>query len=314
MKKVLLSIACLFVLTSAMSQTTNEQLAGNIPNGSMDGFTFDWAPNGSNDVGTINCMQATGALGTSNIYVDIFGSGSAGYAANGFAVSHDGTNFHIQGNGTGASNSIFYLRLPMTNCGVFGGTTAGNSLDISSDLRCEFKAKVASGTLAIQPFATVNQGGYYEADQSTNTASLTTTATVFKVALPSHHWDGTAADMTKTIGFGFIIPNTAAFDITIEYLKIGADAALAGTQSINMNDALTIAPNPASDVINVDLSQIGVEAGATAKLTNSTGAVVFETAVTSTSFPISVATLNKGIYVLQVTSGDKVATKKVVVQ
>jgi hypothetical protein len=322
MKKVLLSIASLFVLTSAIAQTTNCDLAQNLPNGAFDGFTFNWEPSSPNDVGVLNCMQAAGALGTSGIYGDIFGAGSAGYSAAGYAVSHDGTNFHIQTNGTTPASTPLAFRLPQANCGSFQGT-AGSALDLSiaADRRIELNVK-SDVAVTITPFLAVLNGGFTYVDgHATDPAqSISVPAggafVSYVVSMPTKSWDNVTQPVDKVIGLGFTItPTTSTANITFQYIKIGTvAAALTPTQSINLSEALTVSPNPASDAVNIDLSKIGVEAGATAKLTSTTGVVVMETAVTEENFSMNVSNLNEGIYILQITSGNKVATKKVVVQ
>jgi phosphatidylserine/phosphatidylglycerophosphate/cardiolipin synthase-like enzyme len=72
----------------------------------------------------------------------------------------------------------------------------------------------------------------------------------------------------------------------------------------------TVYPNPANDVINIQLLN---NESATLKIYNTNGTLV-HTALASNSAAINVSTWAKGMYVLQVVQGATVATSKIVVE
>jgi hypothetical protein len=106
-------------------------------------------------------------------------------------------------------------------------------------------------------------------------------------------------------GFDPQTPNT---DFYIQEITIGTIPT--PTNNAIDNNAINIYPNPASIEVTIDF--IGMDLnGAVAKLINANGVIVFEGPIGST---LPIAGYNKGIYMLQVTSGNKMATKKLVIQ
>lgn len=104
--------------------------------------------------------------------------------------------------------------------------------------------------------------------------------------------------------------------VSITGYKIGDVLPLTtGVSSADVNNSLiAVYPNPAKDQINVDLSSMNASEAATVKIMNSNGMVVYEGTAANTNATISTAALNKGIYMVQVSAGNKVSNKKLVIE
>ena len=109
-------------------------------------------------------------------------------------------------------------------------------------------------------------------------------------------------------------------DVTdVEYLKIDA-VALPGTVNCNP-DAVTeletvesnVFPNPATDNLNITSS---LEGSATVRVYDATGRVVLENNVnlSQATYTQSISSLENGIYIIQISTTDKVATQRFVKQ
>ncbi|HVD99717.1 MAG TPA: T9SS type A sorting domain-containing protein [Cytophagaceae bacterium] len=84
------------------------------------------------------------------------------------------------------------------------------------------------------------------------------------------------------------------------------------TASVN-NSLISVYPNPAKEQINLDLS--AMNAGeAKVKVMNANGMLVYESVVSNTNTVINSSTFHKGIYMVQVTAGDKISNQKVVIE
>ncbi|MFN3405035.1 MAG: T9SS type A sorting domain-containing protein [Cytophagaceae bacterium] len=125
-------------------------------------------------------------------------------------------------------------------------------------------------------------------------------------------WAGWAGK-SKVNLFG-VTTGTAGAEYHIESIKFGADAVTGVSLSKGVNSLLSVYPNPASNLLNVDLSNLNGRATAIT-LTNAAGNVVVEQSnVNSNVCPLSVEGLTEGIYFLQVISENKVYNQKVVVR
>jgi energy-converting hydrogenase Eha subunit E len=83
-----------------------------------------------------------------------------------------------------------------------------------------------------------------------------------------------------------------------------------GTSAETSKQDVVVYPNPATEVLNVQLS--GVEAGSVIMLYNQNGALVKTLTVTATTHVISVRELASGVYYLQVKNRGVLITRKIV--
>ncbi len=118
---------------------------------------------------------------------------------------------------------------------------------------------------------------------------------------------------------GWGVNSSTVFDgatISIQRITFGNTGTCALTLSNSsanvVNDEVNLFPNPAKGSFSVDITAMNVES-ALVKVMNSNGIVVKEFNASNTT-SVSTEGLVKGIYMVQVTSGNKVANKKVVVE
>ncbi|MDB5274844.1 MAG: hypothetical protein JWO58_3211 [Chitinophagaceae bacterium] len=107
---------------------------------------------------------------------------------------------------------------------------------------------------------------------------------------------------------------TGGINVTVEEILFGASIVTGTTSSNVVNDQVVLFPNPAKGSFNLDMTAMANTESASVKIMNANGAVV--KTITSNNLVESISTdgMNKGIYMVQVTSGNKIATKKVVVE
>lgn len=119
--------------------------------------------------------------------------------------------------------------------------------------------------------------------------------------------------------FGFstdVAGGTYAGTIYIKQVAIGNTDLLSNTTGVTTsvnNSLISVYPNPAKDQINVDLSSLNAN-DATVKIMNSNGMVVYEKAAVNSNEVISTASFNKGMYMVQVSAGNKISNKKLVIE
>ncbi len=102
--------------------------------------------------------------------------------------------------------------------------------------------------------------------------------------------------------------NAGTAILTMDNLKVGA-CVTATTTAID-NSLISVYPNPAKEQITIDLSSLNNPADASVKIMNSNGMLVYEGNATT----INTSSFNKGIYLVQVSEGNKVSNKKVVIE
>lgn len=86
-----------------------------------------------------------------------------------------------------------------------------------------------------------------------------------------------------------------------------------GINEIASNVSFNIYPNPASTIINLDLSELN-NTGTTVKMYDVTGKIVKTISTNEKTLTIDRADLRSGIYFVQVMVADKVLTKKIVLE
>ncbi|MDB5258105.1 MAG: choice-of-anchor protein [Chitinophagaceae bacterium] len=113
--------------------------------------------------------------------------------------------------------------------------------------------------------------------------------------------------------YGFIIENAGSPVISITELRFGGSVITANNNANVVNDQVSLYPNPSKGSFNVDMTSMNNSDAASVKIMNANGLVVKEFTTTNAVELVSTESMNKGIYMVQITSGNKIATKKVVV-
>lgn len=324
MKKTILSFATLLLLAVGANAQTHSDLAGNEPTTDFDGYEYQF--NGS---ATNNCMP-TSLPGTNANWGQIFGTGAGTTGFNaGFQVNFATDALTIESDGSG---NIFSTRLSQGDCAVMYAGNATDRVNLSGlgDNVCQItlSSSVAVPQFSIFP-AVLTGAGYDYVDgydplvlpggstrDPATPQALTTSSQTLTFTLPSHNWQNTAMPMDKMIGWAITVRNASAANmaatLTITSIKFGK-SVVTGTTSANVvNDQVTLFPNPAKGSFNVDVTAMNVES-ASVKVMNANGIVVKEFTASDVT-TVSTDGLSKGIYLVQVTSGNKVANKKVVVE
>jgi len=101
--------------------------------------------------------------------------------------------------------------------------------------------------------------------------------------------------------------------VTIDFIKVGDAVSTTNVAKSVDNTLISVYPNPSKEFINVDLSSLTNVSDATVKIVSSNGTTVYESIATSQTETINTSSLLKGIYMVQVTSGNKIANKKIVI-
>jgi len=216
---------------------------------------------------------------------------------------------------------------PSQTCNAF--SVDDDNLDMSTNKKVCIIAKssVAGSKFGVDLWSKTTGGQPWVANSATYTVTggpivkevgpLTTSYAAYEIDFGTEALYNSWANKNTIQGFG--LNSTTVFDgatISIQRIILGNTATCAltsGTSSANVvNDQVTLFPNPAKGSFNVDVTAMNVES-ALVKVMNSNGTVVKEfTAADVTS--VSTEGMVKGIYLVQVTSGNKVANKKVVVE
>lgn len=303
MKKVLLSIAAVMVTSSVFAQSF------------VDGST--------------SFTESFGASGTSCL--KNFSNGGYQYADGNIASATNDANaititaVSSVANGLAPGLFDFYYTNAGNNCVPMRGANIG--VDITTGApRIIVRAKSSVANTTVQFHLASAPNAY----PSTTTASiavptaqtektLTTSYADYVVDFSGAEWTGTSAAFKGKINmWGVLIPGDNSTNnnavITIQSVRVGADITTGSTSANVVNDQVAIAPNPASGSFNVDMTAMQNTEAASVKVLNTNGMVVKEFTTTLDNALITTEGLNKGIYMVRITSANKVATKKVVVE
>ena len=290
MKKVLLSIAALAMGATAFAQTQNAN-SGNLPATNYDGWVMEFDGAESD-----NC-KANLIRGNDPGYTIAVGSGTLAWT------------YASSGVGSPWVHSMF----SEGNCGWTGTQTDYGSMDLGTSFDIKFKAKAS---VAVEMFMTVNKSKDSKTVVSiasdTKSVNLTTSYAEYTLSFTSTD-KGSLPDFSDVNGWSTVIKGSGSEVVTIDWIEFGSKVGSHSSSSSSTyaaNNLLSVYPNPASEVINADLTQLGE---GTVTLMNAQGTVVAEkTGSEVVSF--STANLASGMYIVTVNAGDKVATKKVLVK
>jgi hypothetical protein len=145
----------------------------------------------------------------------------------------------------------------------------------------------------------------------TFTIDLSTTGILASTCAPGSVYNINAI---THIGINPDVPGGAfAGSIYIEKIELGDAPVVSGIKAAVDNSLISVYPNPANDKLTVDLAKLN-GAKATVKVMNTLGDVMIEEATSDIEHSMSLSSLEKGMYLVQVSSGNKISNKKIVVQ
>lgn len=122
---------------------------------------------------------------------------------------------------------------------------------------------------------------------------------------------GQLPDANQIFGFSGA-GNAAASSIIIDdfILTAVSRSTLSIEEDLLVNNEIKLFPNPATDVINVSSSILTVNS---LKLVDLNGRVVMERSIQNENAFLNVSDVASGIYLLNVTAGDTISTKRVII-
>lgn len=207
--------------------------------------------------------------------------------------------------------------------------------NISFDTGCEYYYNAARATVLDSPY---HIGGHYEFPGDPNDTSQWSEESVANILPPGDRKDyGTIGPVNFNAGeiIHFDLAFTTSYDSTatllgiVDTLKRDADIVqafynntvipcrnaqdtLLGIRNVGSSALfqLTVFPNPAS-------SNVIIEAGSaiqSLQITDITGRTVIQQTCNQTRRVVDISILAKGIYLLRITNGDRLAVKKIVVE
>lgn len=308
MKKVILSLVGGLCMTTLVLGQTNVELAQNLPTVTGEGFEFKFQ---NNDVA--NCFPSP-TPGSNNLWNT--------FTTAGFSVDKTGTGPTypiLQASGSQAQYSTMSIRLPEGNC----GNITTNYIDMSTYKQIQL---TVTSDVAVPKFSfmlAVDNSGWSvvdgdNSDPRTQTALAAGVQTTFTITSPSVNYLSVAQPLDKVIGFSISMNDASdmpiAANITVTSIKMGDAVTTTAVSNAEINNSLvSVYPNPAKDQINVDLSSLNTT-DATVKIMNANGMVVYEKATSDRNEAINTASFNKGMYMVQVSAGNKISNKKIVIE
>jgi hypothetical protein len=286
MKKLLLTlVAGLFVSVAAFSQTHSD-ISGNKITTSGKGYLYQFAGSLTNQCQPNDLDWFAGSY-----------DWNMGTTAGTIVLSEPAAN----------PDTWVHTKFSHPDCG-----SPRQTIDLTGGFTIRIKAKSdVAGTVL---FATVNStvsSALAVADE-TKTQTIANANTYQLLTYTFASTDFATLDPAVIEGLSLSIGGDNATNITIDWITIG-DAVSGVDKAIVDNSLISVYPNPAKDQISVNLSAITGQ-DITVKVVNVYGEVVKEEAASGSIHNLSVANLEKGVYMIQVASGNKVSNKKIVVE
>ncbi|MFN3405045.1 MAG: T9SS type A sorting domain-containing protein [Cytophagaceae bacterium] len=297
MKKTLLSFAAGMMALSFASAQTNSITSENQPTSSGEGYNFNFKGNAVD-----NCVGDK--INPSHL------SNSA------YTVGIDEANNYLKIEPTNENRESYQgvvIQFYNDNCNSY-------FIDLTNNTQVEVKVR-SSVDVADFAFAlggtSVGGSTWIVGDKDLAGTALTANQwKVIKMTLPTVTWNDIQLDKENVRGIQFFIRNAAKPHpvglIEIEYVKV-ADAIVSAVKPSVDNNLVSLFPNPSNDIVNLDLSALNGQA-AVVKVLNASGLVMSEETVSAGTYNFSVSNFEKGFYMIQVTSGNKVSNKKLVVK
>jgi hypothetical protein len=212
----------------------------------------------------------------------------------------------------------------------YTGNCSGATIDLSTPANQKMRVKLtASGACQIVPIVYSGSSSTYT-DPNYNTITFHaagTKDTTFSFPVSSAGLTAGSGTATAVSGIGLLVRGpsgwgdisfvgTVTFDLVEVGDAIGATPPGGGTTAVTAavnNSLIAVYPNPAKDQISVDLTSLNVS-DATVKIMNASGFVVYEGKASNSVESINTSSFNKGIYMVQVSSGNNVSNKKIVIE
>jgi Secretion system C-terminal sorting domain len=307
MKKLILSIATMMVTSSVFAQSFS--------NGDTE-YTQSFGALGTSCLKTCCPLAPTGGYGFAGGNIS-----KATNSANEITITASAT----PAPGVAPGHFDFHYTNTVTNgCATMREANIG--VDMSSgtpQLIIRAKASVAGATvqfhIASAPNAFPTSTAFLQVPTAQTEKTLTTSYVDYLVNYSGPEWTGASAALKQKINtWSIIIPADNALNngviITIESIRIGADISTSNNNANVVNDQVSLFPNPAKGSFKLDMTAMNNSEAAAVKVMNANGVVVSEFTTNNSSEVISTEAMNKGIYLVQITAGNKIATKKVVVE
>ena len=168
--------------------------------------------------------------------------------------------------------------------------------------------------------ATTYSTGGTTGNATMTTPSLTTSYAAYELDFSTKgDWANFGAkDSIAAFGVQAVVFDGATISIQKIILGNTGTCAVGSTTSSSsanvVNDQVVLFPNPAKGNFTVDMTAMNNTEAAVVKVLNANGTVVSEVSTSSATYAVNTANMNKGIYLVQITSGNKVATQRVVVE
>jgi hypothetical protein len=183
------------------------------------------------------------------------------------------------------------------------------------------RAKASASGATVQFHLASTTGTNYPAS---TTASIAVNTSITEKTLTTSYADytvafGTSTEFTGWAGrsavnvWGLLIPNGNANNngVVIEIESISISMSASNSSAQVDNSAINLFPNPSNGAVNVDLSQFS---GASNVVVMNNAGQTVATYTAEGTLVIPAGTLNKGMYLVQVSNENKVATKKLVIE
>ncbi|HWZ23624.1 MAG TPA: T9SS type A sorting domain-containing protein [Cytophagaceae bacterium] len=122
----------------------------------------------------------------------------------------------------------------------------------------------------------------------------------------------TSAATGKTATIDIMNNDATKADYAINLTADGLSTTTGTLGAVN-NSLISVYPNPAKDQITIDLTSMNAP-NASVKIMNANGMLVYEGTASNSSQLINTSSFNKGIYMVQVSSDNNVANKKIVIE
>jgi hypothetical protein len=311
MKKVLLSlIAVTMMNVASWAQVTNAQASQDFKTVSTNGYGFEFSGDS-----VANCFGSNGARYyaqvPSNMWSMVTGSGMLTITVP-TQTSYDGS----------AQQAHF-----------FTGNCVSTTVDLSATSQQKMRIKLtASGACQVIPIVYSGASSTYTdpAYNSITFYAAGTKDTTFTFPVSSAGLTAGSGSVAAVSGVGLVVRGKTGWGdisfvgtVNVDLIEVGdainatppaipGGGTTAVTAEIN-NSLVSVYPNPAKDQITVDFSSLNTS-DASVKIMNANGFVVYEAKATSSVESINTSSLNKGMYMVQVSAGDKVSNKKIVIE
>ncbi len=290
MKKVILSLAALVISATCLLAQTNAVTSGNLIEPGLNGFTFEF-----NGTLVDNCSNSNGIN----------------------SVTPAPTNQTWTTDGSGK----LVVTVPTMTAYNGDAQTAkfytGNCVSATLDLSATADQKIAinlNSPMAGQLVVIFYSGASSNYANTPNVFALVSGANTLSATV-----DLTGITSSSVSGIGFVFRGATGWGdynfsgtVNVENVKVGAVTTTGTNVAVN-NSLLSVYPNPAKDQINIDLSSMNTS-DASVKIMNANGTLVYEGRTTQNNETINTSSFNRGMYLVQVSSGNNVSNKKIVIE